>query len=158
MGLDMFLYGVKVHTDEDYKSFGEFEEVCYWRKFSALHKWFKDRFIKEGDPWGYYEVPEIDLQGLLLLCKFLKKIHENPKEEFYLIETDSVKRFKKEFKEFYNDASLVADILLPQDSFGCFFGSGIVDEWYWDHIDSTIEQLTEVLEEGYTKYFYMASW
>ena len=158
MGLDMYLYGVKAHTDEDCKSFGEFKEVCYWRKFNALHKWFKDRFIEEGNPWGYYEVSEADLQGVLLLCKFLKKINENPEEEFGLIETDSVKHFKEEFEESYSESTFLAGVLLPPDNFGCFFGSGIVDELYWDHINSTIEQLTKALEEGYTRYFYMASW
>lgn len=49
--------------------------------------------------------------------------------------------------------------ILPPDNMGCFFGSGDVDDWYWDNINDTIEQLTDVLKNGsYYKFFYMASW
>ena len=31
--------------------------------------------------WGYYEVHEDDLQGLLLICKLLKHLKENPDDK-----------------------------------------------------------------------------
>lgn len=56
-------------------------------------------------------------------------------------------------------ADLIAMSILPPDNIGCFFGSGNVDDWYWDNINDTIEQLTDVLENNfYHKFFYMASW
>lgn len=160
MGLDMYLYGIKKNKKDDISepSSGEWEEVCYWRKANAIHKWFNTKFIKEQDPWGYYEVEEEDIQGLLLLCKLLKTLKENPNEIFQWVKTD--------FFEFVNNlddgtiecADLIARVLLPPDNLGCFFGSGMVDDWYWENIDDTIEQLTKALEGNYNKFFYMASW
>ena len=159
MGLDMYLYGIKKNQkDISEPSSGEWKEVCYWRKANAIHKWFSTKFIKKQDPWGYYEVEEKDIQGLLLLCKLLKTLKENPNENFQWVKTD--------FFEFVNNlddgtmecADLIAMALLPPDNLGCFFGSGMVDDWYWENIDDTIEQLTKALEGNYNKFFYMASW
>ena len=164
MGLDMFLYGVHKKQKEDIgePSSGTWEECCYWRKANQIHSWFNKRFIKENNPWGFYEVEEKDIQGLLLICKLLKKIKENPNEEISWIDTKWFEYLNQDSEEKngwdIDCADMIAYAILPPDNLGCFFGSGIVDEWYWDQIDNTIEQLTKALKQNYNCYFYMASW
>lgn len=48
-------------------------------------------------------------------------------------------------------------LLPPQGGF--FFGSTDIDEWYWKDLESTVEQLNEVLarEEG-GDFYYESSW
>lgn len=153
MGLDMFLYGVK--SNKDGKE-GIWEEVCYWRKANHIHKWFSNRFIKDQDSYGYYIVSEADLQSLLLHLKFLKKIKDEDKD-FKLVETNLLKEERK--KGYYEgDANYIAEAIFPPDNFGCCFGWGFIDDWYWEDIDDTIEKLTEVLKGNYDCFFYNASW
>lgn len=159
----MFLYGVRKNKKEDVfeKSSGNWDEVCYWRKANQIHKWFNVHFIKQQDPWGFYEVDEKSLQGLLLLCKLLLHIKKNPSEEFSWVETDYFKRIKENYEEcsgLADCADLIAYALLPPDNIGCFFGSGIVDEYYWEDIENSIEQLESALNKNYDTYFYCASW
>lgn len=158
MGLDMFLFGIKKDKkDITEPSSGTWEEVCYWRKANQIHQWFNLNFIDKQNPWGYYEVDEENLQGLLLICKLLKHIKENP-------DIDFLQPIKTELKQYYDQshkydyADFIAYSLLPPQNIGCFFGSGEVDELYWEQIDDTIEQLTEALKGGYTNFFYLSSW
>ena len=164
MGLDIFLYGVHKKQKEDIgePSSGSWEECCYWRKANQIHSWFNQNFIKEQNPWGFYEVEEKDIQGLLLICKLLKKIKENPDEEISWIDTEwfeYLNRDSEEKNRWETDcADMIAYAILPPDNLGCCFGAGTVGEWYWDQIDNTIEQLTKALKQNYDCYFYTASW
>lgn len=51
------------------------------------------------------------------------------------------------------------DILLPPQG-GFFFGSIVVDEWYWADLKRTIEQVNNILNKDWSKYrfFYHSSW
>lgn len=164
MGLDMFLYGIHKKQKENIgePSSGNWEQCCYWRKVNQIHSWFNQHFIKEQNPWGFYEVEEKDIQGLLLICKLLRKIKENPDEEISWIDTkwfEYLNRDPEEKNGWDTDcADMIAYAILPPDNLGCCFGSGTVDEWYWDQIDNTIEQLTKALKQNYDCYFYAASW
>lgn len=164
MGLDMFLYGIHKDKKEDIgePSSGQWEECCYWRKANQIHKWFSDRFIKQQDPWGLYEVEEKDIQGLLLLCKLLKKVKESPDEELSWVDTNWFSYLNQDPDDKkgwdIDCADMLAYALLPPDNLGCFFGSGEVDEWYWEDIDDTIDQLTKALSQNYVSYYYCASW
>lgn len=164
MGLDMYLYGVHKKQKEDMveASSGNWEQCCYWRKANQIHSWFDQHFIKGRNPWGFYEVEEKDIQGLLLICKLLKKIKENPDKEISWIDTkwfEYLNRDSEEKNGWDTDcADMIAYAILPPDNLGCCFGSGTVDEWYWDQIDNTIEQLIKALKQNYDCYFYTASW
>lgn len=164
MGLDMYLYGIHKKQKENIgePSNGNWEQCCYWRKANQIHSWFDQHFIKGRNPWGFYEVEEKDIQGLLLICKLLKKIKENPDEEISWIDTKWFKylnRDSEEKNEWKTDcADMIAYAILPPDNSGCCFGFGTVDEWYWNQIDNTIEQLTKALKQNYDCYFYTASW
>ncbi len=160
MGLDMFIYGLKnTSPPDDYdNNYGEWKELCYWRKANQIHKWFSDRLIKGQNPWGYYEITESELQGLLLLCKFLYKIKYNSDEDFAWVDTKFTRFVEANKIEGWKEAEYIANVLLPPDNTGCCFGSGDIDEKYWYDIEDTIKQLTKALESEYNSYFYMASW
>ena len=59
MGLDMFLF-----NRGDPK---EVEEVAYWRKANAIHKWFVENVQGGVDDCGAYPVQKADLKKLLSL-------------------------------------------------------------------------------------------
>ena len=169
MGLDMFLIGLKSKRDPGDpvgSNHGIYEECCYWRKANAIHNWFSKRYIREGNPWGYYSVPVHELEGLLVLCKHLKHIKESCMPEAYLPESSLFYKFEDEELKQITDFGVrsldagdyIALAILPPNNVGCFFGSGAVDEDYWDHIDSTIEQLEEAFSKDYDEYIYYASW
>ena len=64
-----FLIGLKSKRDPGDpvgSNHGIYEECCYWRKANAIHNWFSKRYIREGNPWGYYSVPVHELEGLLV--------------------------------------------------------------------------------------------
>lgn len=128
MGLDMYLYGVC----KDSENTGRWREVMYWRKANQIHYWFKKNFIKDGNPWGYYEVKPHELQTLKTLC-------------FIVLE--------------YRDSPDIAEILLPPNTLGCCFGSIEINGSYYDDIEETYKILTELLTSyDYDTFFYRASW
>lgn len=141
MGLDMFLYGIKKNytedevLDDDFTANGTWEECMYWRKANQIHSFFDKKFIKKQNPWGYYPVSRSELEQLKLLCYIILMNKESPELEN------------------------VAMALLPPDNLGCFFGSGIIDEHYFEQIEDTYNGLVEILsDEDFSCFFYTASW
>ena len=140
MGLDMYLYGIKKISDEknqddDIIEQGTWVECMYWRKANQVHNFFKQKFIKEQDPWGYYSIDRESLEQLKLLCYII------------LMNKDSVEKEK------------VAQTLLPPNNIGCFFGSNEINDWYFDDVEDTYNGLVEILsDEDFIMFFYHASW
>lgn len=119
---------------EIYNGFGESAtlslSVAYWRKANQVHQWFVLNCGDGEDNCQQMYVSREQLGELLETCKSVKAGGEK-----------------------------VADELLPPQS-GFFFGSTDIDDWYWQDIDNTIEQLEEVLStvpEGWD-FEYQASW
>lgn len=106
----------------------EFSAIT-WRKANQIHAWFVKEIQDGEDNCSRYYVPTEKLTELLELCKKAKSIRGNK-------------------------AGVLS--LLPPES-GFFFGSTEIDEWYWEYIDFTIEQLEKLdLENG--EYYYQSSW
>jgi len=113
------------------------EEVAYWRKANAIHKWFVDNLADGVDECQEIPVTRDSLQELLDLCIQVKENREKP----VMLQTPP-------------------EDLLPTAS-GFFFGSTEYDDYYYEDIDLTIEQLQGVLSEDpedYSFYYYQASW
>lgn len=110
------------------------ENVAYWRKANMVHKWFVDNVQGGEDDCGSYKVDINDLKELLELCKELYKSRD-PEQ---------------------------AESLLPTQE-GFFFGSYEYDEFYWEDIKETIEQLERIIKEDEESnieyvYTYSSSW
>lgn len=107
--------------------------IAYWRKANQIHQWFVINCQSGEDDCKQYYVEREQLQELLDLCHEVKK-HKDDKE-------------------------FIEEELPPQAGF--FFGSTEIDDCYWQDIDSTIDQLTKILnDERLNNYdfYYQSSW
>lgn len=106
--------------------------VAYWRKANAIHRWFVENIQNGDDDCQSYDVGRSQLVELRDLCK-----------------TTIADRGKV----------AVASENLPTQA-GFFFGGTDYDDWYWQGIEDTVEQLNRVLEQTPEDvYFeYQSSW
>lgn len=112
---------VRYYTWDDTQSYGReriFDSVMYWRKANQIHKWFVENIQDGVDDCGIYVVSEEQLTELY----------------------DTAKRVLET-----KDQS-VARKLLPTTS-GFFFGSTEYDQWYYENVKETVEQLEKCLKE-----------
>lgn len=134
------------------------EEVGYWRKANAIHKWFVDNCQDGIDDCRKTYISTEQLKELYKTCNIvLASIelvpaqvtngwkYEKGKEAPILEEGKAIK-----------DPS-VAQELLPSHS-GFFFGGTDYDEWYVNDLKHTIKILDEVLKDGDGDYYYQSSW
>lgn len=141
-----------------------FEEVGYWRKANAIHKWFVENVQNGEDDCGRYEVSKEQLEELLDVCKeVLDKVVMAPSKIANLIMGRRVT--KNGCEDIPEDEMTVlnpevCEELLPTQC-GFFFGSTNYDEFYIDDIKETVSILTKVLEEtNFDEYkiYYSSSW
>lgn len=158
MGLDQYLYATKYISDygEDTKEQAKklrdmFKiktggsvslrfNVLYWRKANAIHAWFVDNVQEGEDDCKTYWVSREKLRELLdTLEKVLKLKSEKGKEP----------RPEK-----------IADEYLPTSS-GFFFGPTEYDEYYWDEVVRTRDEIKMLLDDKDLEDFdfeYSSSW
>lgn len=110
------------------------EDVAYWRKSNQIHHWFVENCQEGVDDCRETLVTGDQLRGLYHLCTKL------------LANRD------------YDEAQEV----LPSQS-GFFFGSTDDEDWYWDDLEQTVEQLRPFLgafedENWNQSWHYRASW
>ena len=136
MGLDMYLYRASMEIEgESCARTIKLEEVAYWRKQNAIHKWFVDNVQEGVDNCALYFVSETHLKKLLVECK---KVLENPTVEN-------------------------AMRILPTVS-GFFFGGTDLNdefelEYYLEGLKYTVQVLRELLNDNEDEfYYYQSSW
>ena len=137
MGLDMYLYkrtyvganrehrnvvldislqinGKPVHIDKNRVSY-IIEEICYWRKANAIHRWFVDNVQDGIDECGEYDVSGAQLQDLVNICK---KVEDDlslasellpTQEGFFFGETDYGNYYKEDLKDTINNLTKVLE-------------------------------------------------
>lgn len=120
MGLDMFLYRRKKFRENDDK-YNELvclnrEEACYWRKANQIRQWFVNNTNLKPDD----------------NCVYI----ELTKEDLEKLKTDCeyVLNHKNEAKE-----------IMPTSS-GFFFGNTDYDEYYFNTLEYTKEEIEEILK------------
>lgn len=105
------------------------EEVVYWRKANAIHRWFVDNCQGGVDDCREAYVSREQLEELL----------------------DTVKRVLD------GNHQIGEDLLAPQEGF--FFGSTEKDEWYWDDLRRTYTELKAELDKNRDVFYeYHSSW
>ena len=138
------------------------ENIAYWRKANQIHNWFVENVQDGNDDCGVYEVTKDKLSELLDIAIEVRDASELIKGrikngESYSPETG--------WKINYQEGKIIKDPstakkLLPCTE-GFFFGSTEYDEWYYDDIISTINQLIKVLKEtdfDNETIYYCSSW
>lgn len=142
MGLDMYL---QFKAD----GFDELEDVGYWRKANAIHKFFVDNVQNGVDDQKEYKVPyEVFLKLKGICDELLKKATE---EGYVPASTDfkASNALKKECED-----------KLPTQG-GFLFGSLEYDWMYFNDIELTLNIINPVLEgweEADGDYYYSCWW
>lgn len=170
MGLDMsllrknYLYK-KTFTDtsEDGREYNNvryiIEEVGYWRKANAIHRWFVENVQKGNDDCGEYYVSEEMLKKLKNTCQ--KVIDASELVGGKIKNGYTYKDGKKEYNivdGFIIKDDKVAKELLPTQE-GFFFGSTEYNQYYLDDVKDTIKIINKILsEEGSDSIYYSSSW
>lgn len=114
------------------------EQIAYWRKANAIHKWFVDNVQEGNDDCREYYVTLDQLKSLRNLCYEVISNRE--------------------------DLTKVAELLPTQSGF--FFGGTEFDEWYFNEIEYTISMLDEEINEEEqsrengisNEFYYQSSW
>jgi hypothetical protein len=137
------------------------EEVAYWRKANAIHKWFVDNVQGGKDDCGEYYVERKQLQELTDLCKTViagSILVDGKVQNGQRYEKGAWVPILEDGKTVENPTS--AAILLPTTS-GFFFGGTDYDQYYVDDLKGTVEMLEAVLaetEETHASFYYHSSW
>ena len=144
------------------------EEVMYWRKANAIHKWFVDNVQEGKDDCGEYSVSREKLSTLLELCNRVlagSKLVDGDVVNGYTFDKDAtgtlVRKPMMEKGKYIEDDSVARELLPCTDGF--FFGSTAYDQYYYEDIKATADALTGLLEEPvvdgvYVRYIYSSSW
>ena len=114
------------------------EQVGYWRKANAIHRWFVEHCQDGVDDCRQAYVAHEQLAELRDLCRSLVSAYEIDPET----------------------ATARATAELPPQS-GFFFGSTALDDWYWQDLRKTADLLTNALDEtviGRNEFQYQSSW
>lgn len=150
--------GGKVRTDIKAERISYItEQVAYWRKANAIHRWFVDNVQGGVDDCRSYYVTREQLKALKVACdKVLanSKLKAGKVNNGYTIDKDG-KHPIVEDGEVIADPQ-IAETILPTAS-GFFFGGTDYDEGY--HLKETSEVLTTLLaEEDNGDFYYHSSW
>ena len=124
-----------------------FEDVGYWRKANAIHRWFVENVQDGIDDCEYYEVKKEQLEELLETCVKVKdgsQLKQGWVQNGARFENGILCPIVEKGEYIVNPE--IADELLPTTE-GFFFGSTDYDQWYMEDIEHTIDILTNVLND-----------
>ena len=135
------------------------EEVCYWRKANAIHKWFVDNCQDGVDDCREAWISKDKLHTLLdTVITVLDSL------ETILGDVHVGTAYKNgEVNELYEPGELIADTkiaekLLPTQ-LGFFFGGTDYDQFYIGNLRHTRQVLQGILNEPNSgEFYYQASW
>lgn len=155
MGLDMYLYcnsrklTKQVHKGKPYDEYvtGFYIRtgtVMYWRKANAIHKWFVDNVQGGRDDCGLYEVDWEQLVELRDICK--RVVDECPLTKGKVRNGSTFKDGK--WVDIIEDGKVMTNVelaeeLLPTQG-GFFFGGTDYDQWYYDDLKRTVEEIDRI--------------
>ncbi len=134
------------------------DEVMYWRKVNAIHRWFVDNVQGGKDDCHNYPITEKDIE---ILLDTVTTVYNSLKDK---------ERVTQIFKDYDNkpyedkcympqDLTVAKELLPTQEGF--FFGGTNYNEYYFDMIVETMDKCREIIdtfdfENNYL--FYNSSW
>ena len=119
-----------------------FKEVYYWRKANQIHSWLVRNIQDGNDDGGSYRITQKDLQ---ILIDTLKEVYNslcNKEMITKKVQDGSIEYETKVFKE--EDLEVAKQLLPTQEGF--FFGSTQYDEYYFEDIKKTLNDLQIINE------------
>ena len=155
MGLDQYLYANAYLSEANF--LGEQKQKAFEKVKEALEA---DSFICE-------DFPALNVNVKVAQWRKANQIHQwfvdnvqdgedNCKE--YYVEREQLEELKSVCEQVLAGKTLAEELLPPASGF--FFGSYEIDEWYWEQVKDTVEQLERVLTkvpEGWS-FAYDSSW
>lgn len=139
------------------------EEVAYWRKANAIHRWFVEHVQSDHDDCREHCAPRETLQELLDIAqKVLTSCTLVPGKvtNGYALTRTKRGHVEEPILEdglLIEDSTVAAELLPTQE--GLFFGSTDYDEGYYRDLEYTRDVLTRALstnDDG--AYFYQSIW
>ena len=143
------------------------EEVGYWRKANAIHRWFVENVQEGEDDCKSYTVSREQLQELLATVNKVldaSKLVKGKVGNGYTYEKDAsgqmVRKPIMEDGQYIADPTVAKELLPRQEGF--FFGGLGYDQWYVEDLKETQKILTDALSDEddgyYSDYQYQSSW
>jgi hypothetical protein len=138
------------------------EDIGYWRKANAIHKWFVDNVQDGNDDCGEHYVSKEQLKELLGLVNRVldgSKLIKGKIQNGYHCLANGKEEPIMEDGEFIEDPTLAKELLPTEEGF--FFGMTNYDQWYIDSLKETKTILEDVLKSGekdLAEYYYSSSW
>lgn len=135
MGLDMYLIRRRKKSSEN-------EDIMYWRKANAIHRWFVQNVQGGVDDQKYYKVKKKQLNELKDKCA-------------YIINNTS---YGPSYEDEVTNVDVCKETLPTEDGF--FFGRIDYNGYYLSHIKYTYDNLEQILKEtNFRDYeIYYGSW
>lgn len=123
--------GKKIEPRDEWETWYLERKIADWRKANAIHGWFVKNVQDGKDDCNRYEVTKDQLLQLYKLCK--KVLKEKDTE--------------------------VSKELLPVQK-GAFFGQYEYDDWYYEYIQNTVDNIFYALDDYDGQYdtIYYDSW
>ena len=137
------------------------EDMMYWRKANAIHKWFVDHVQDGEDKCQESYIPTEKLKELYKICKTVlanSELVDGQVQNGAKLTPMGMEAIMQDGKKI-KDAT-VAGMLLPTEE-GFFFGSTDYDQYYYQDIEDTAKWLEELFKEpdwDRESYYYQASW
>lgn len=180
-GANVLQGSIRLNGDPEFMTwYSIFEEVAYWRKANEVHAWFVKTVedgIDEcqlGDPLTQGQLTELRDRAKLVMAsrpeiqrpvsRVQQKLTMSVKETLAALVQDARSPFGERQAAAVAIAKiepgLVAQLLLPPQE-GFFFGSTDIDEYYYNGMTETYQQLDRVLESTDFEtqvVFYQSSW
>lgn len=141
--LKMYMFHTKLENiNYEYDSL--FKEVYYWRKANAIHQWFVDNIQNGNDDCEDYRVTQKDLQILIDTLRDVYNSLCNKEMITKKVQDGSIEYEIKVFKE--EDLEIAKQLLPTQEGF--FFGGTEYDEYYFEQIKDTLNDL-QILDKSF---------
>jgi len=156
MGLDMYLLrGKKEESPQNS------EEIGYWRKANAIHRWFVDNVQGGADDCEFHEVTKDHLKTLRNLCiTIFDNVSLIPGKIANGYTVKNGEAIPNYIDGFVIDNQELCKELLPTQS-GFFFGNTDYNQWYLQDIKQTLEIVIKALNEtdfDVEQLYYCSSW
>lgn len=138
------------------------EEIAYWRKANAIHKWFVDNCQDGVDDCRETLVLREQLEELVTLCKQVLSTLELVDDEVVVAKQLSAEGWKDITEPGQVVAQQkLAESMLPTKA-GFFFGSTNYDQYYIEDLKYTAATLEAALAEDpdscESSFYYHSSW
>lgn len=149
-------------TEHKYGHLSIMEQVAYWRKANAIHRWFVDNVQDGEDDCNYHdEVIKENLEDLLYACNLVlnnSKLVKGKVVNGYTFQNGKETPMYED-GEYIEDPSVAMEILPTTRGF--FFGSTDYNQWYYEDIRYTAEAIRKILDTtdfDMEMIYYISSW